>query len=76
MRLAKLSAKEQALLRQSKDNSDDLVNLERQAFAAMKGVFDDGSGDYLIRRTPGRDFAINLLYDEDYIKAKKNYGAT
>lgn len=70
MRLAGLNVQEKALLRQSQDHSDNLADLERKAFAAMKGVFDDGSGDYLIRRAPDRDFAIDLLYGEDYIKAK------
>ncbi|MDH5553059.1 MAG: hybrid sensor histidine kinase/response regulator, partial [Nitrosomonas sp.] len=70
MRLAELSAQEKALLRQSHENSDELVNLERQAFAAMKGVFDDGSGDFLLRRAPDQEFAIGLLYGEDYIKNK------
>lgn len=64
------SERELELLRQSQLNSDALVNLEKQAFAAMKGLYDDGYGNFTVLRAPDRDFAISLLFGERY-KAEK-----
>lgn len=66
MRREGFSELELELLRQSQKNSDSLVNLEKQAFAAIKGLYDDGYGNYTVSRTPDRDFAINLLFGEHY----------
>ncbi len=65
-----LSEQELDLLRQSQTNSDTLVKLERQAFAAMKGWYDDGHGNFTVQRAPDRNFAISLLFGEHY-KAEK-----
>lgn len=70
MRHEGVSEPELELLRQSQKNSDNLVNLEKQAFAAIKGLYDDGYGNYTVSRAPDRDFAINLLFSEHY-KAEK-----
>ena len=61
-----LSERELTLLRQSQLNSDTLVKLEKQAFYAMKGLFDDGSGNFTVSRAPDRDLAISLLFGEHY----------
>jgi signal transduction histidine kinase len=66
MRHEGFSEPELELLRQSQKNSDNLVNLEKQAFAAIKGLYDDGYGNYTVSRAPDRDFAINLLFGEHY----------
>ncbi|SDQ84893.1 Histidine kinase-, DNA gyrase B-, and HSP90-like ATPase [Nitrosospira multiformis] len=58
------------LLRQSQRNSDNLVNLEKQAFAAIKGLYDDGHGNFTRSHTPDRDFAIDLLFGERYTAEK------
>ncbi|MEK6708123.1 MAG: PAS domain S-box protein, partial [Pseudomonadota bacterium] len=70
MRREGFSKGELDLLRQSQLNSDALVNLEKQAFAAMKGLYDDGYGNFTVLRAPDRDFAISLLFSERY-KAEK-----
>ena len=51
-------------------NSDNLVNLEKKAFAAVKGLYDDGYGNFTVSRTPDRDFAIDLLFGERYTAEK------
>ena len=70
MRRAGFSEQEFKLLRQSQVNSDTLVNLEKQAFAAMKGLYDDGHGNYTVRRAPDREFAIGLLHGKRYVAEK------
>lgn len=62
--------KEFSLLRKSQSRSDTLVHLERQAFAAMKGLFDDGDGNFTIKGKPNRAFATNLLFSPQYNEAK------
>jgi len=59
-----------ALLHESQAQSDALVALERQAFAAMKGLFADASGAYTLHRAPDPRLANNLLYSERYVDAK------
>ncbi|MBA2660098.1 MAG: HAMP domain-containing protein [Nitrosospira sp.] len=70
MRREGFSERELDLLRQSQKNSDNLVNLEKQAFAAIKGLYDDGYGNFTVPRAPDRDFAIDLLFGERYITEK------
>jgi signal transduction histidine kinase/DNA-binding response OmpR family regulator len=65
-----ISAQELELLRESQANSDGLVNLEKEAFAAMKGLYDDGHGNFTVKRKPDRDFALGLLYGDRYINEK------
>ena len=57
MRREGFSERELDLLRQSQKNSDNLVNLEKQAFAAIKGLYDDGYGNFTY---PARLTAISL----------------
>lgn len=64
------SERELQLLQQSQRDSDNLVNLEIQAFAAVKGLYDDGYGNFTLSRAPDRNFAINLLYGDRYIAEK------
>ena len=66
MRREGFSQEEFALLQEAKESSDRLVNVEKQAFAALKGLYDDGKGNFTVRRAPNRDFAINLLFGERY----------
>ena len=70
MRREGFSERELDLLQQSQKNSDNLVNLEKQAFAAIRGRCQDQSGSYTISCPPDRDFAIDLLFGERY-KAEK-----
>lgn len=65
-----LSRDEAALLEKSLQLSDQLVKLERQAFAAMKGLYDDGKGNFTVHGRPDRELAIKLLFGERYIAEK------
>ena len=71
MRKEVLSDRELHLLEESQANSDELVSLEKQAFAAMKGLYDDGQGNYTLHKKPDREFAIQLLFGSRY-SAEKN----
>lgn len=64
------SNEELALLQAAKENSDWLVQVEKKAFAAMKGLYDDGKGNFTIRRKPDRNFATRLLFGEPYDAGK------
>ncbi|KIO48874.1 ATP-binding protein [Nitrosospira sp. NpAV] len=64
------SDQEFTLLKESKENSDNLVLLEKRAFAAMKGLYDDGQGNFTVRRAPDREFAMDLLFGERYVAKK------
>ncbi|WP_052494109.1 ATP-binding protein [Nitrosospira sp. NpAV] len=70
MRREGFSKRELDLLQQAQKNSDNLVSLEKQAFAAIKGLYDDGHGNFTVSRAPDRGFAISLLFGERY-KAEK-----
>ena len=70
MRKEGLSDSELHLLKESQENSDDLVRLEKQAFAAIKGLYDNGQGGYTISQKPDREFAINLLFGDRYSSEK------
>ena len=64
------SAQEIALMRKAKASSDELTKLEKQAFAALNGLYDDGHGNLVIHRVPSREFAIDLLFSQRYIAGK------
>lgn len=70
MREMGFTEKEFSLLRKSQNRSDTLVRLERQAFAAMKGLFDDGNGNFTVKGKPDRVFATNLLFSPQYNEEK------
>ena len=70
MRKEGLSDTELHLLEESQANSDDLVRLEKQAFAAMKGLYADGQGNYTLHQKPDREFAVNLLFGDRYSSEK------
>jgi signal transduction histidine kinase/ActR/RegA family two-component response regulator len=70
IRLAGFNDEDYALLQESMANSEKLVHLERQAFAAMKGFYDDGKGNFTVRRAPNREYAISLLSSDRYIAEK------
>lgn len=70
MRREGFSDEEFKLLEESKENSDGLVRLEKQAFAAMKGLYDDGQGNLTVRRAPDREFAMELLFGKRYVASK------
>ena len=51
-------------------NSDKLVKTEMTAMNAVNGLFDDGSGNFTVKKKPDRDMAIRIMFDEEYLKAK------
>jgi signal transduction histidine kinase/CheY-like chemotaxis protein len=70
LRQENFNDEEFALLQEAKENSDRLAKVEKEAFAALKGLYDDGRGNFTVRRAPDRKFAISLLFGERY-SAKK-----
>jgi len=70
MRREHFTDEEFALLKESQANSDHLVNMEQRAFAAMKGLYDDGRGNYTLKRSPDSAYAVNLLFSEKYSDEK------
>lgn len=66
MRRAGFTADEFALLRQAQANSDGLVQLEVKAMNAVKGKFDDGSGNYSKQGEPDFKLARELMHSSQY----------
>lgn len=64
------SEQEIALMRKAKVNADKLVGLEKQAIEALSGLYDDGHGNFTIHHAPDREFAIDLLFGEQYTARK------
>ncbi len=58
------------LLQQAKLNSDELVQLERIAFAAMKGLFANRSGELTRQGSPNQKMAMDILHGRKYLEAK------
>ena len=65
-----LTDEEYQLLRQSKFNSDKLIELERIAFAARKGIFVDENGALTRQGPVNQQMALDLLHGEEYHAAK------
>lgn len=70
MRREGFTEREFALLRQSQANSDKLATMEKQAFAALKGLYDDGHGNLTVRGAPKQGYAARLLFSEKYFDEK------
>jgi len=58
-------------LQESEKNSNDLVNLEVEAFNAMIGLFKDSNGTYSIKKAPNQQLAISLMNSDAYDLAKE-----
>lgn len=59
-------------LSQAQANSDGLVGLEVKAMNAVKGLFDNGSGQYTVNKDPDFKLARELMHSNDYHKFKAN----
>ena len=70
MRRVGFTDAELAKLTSAQQFSDALVETERAAMNAMKGVFDDGTGRYALRGAPDRELASRLMNDEAYHRNK------
>jgi len=51
-------------------NSDGLVKAETIAMNAMKGLFDDGNGNFTIKKDPDSKMANDLMNNEAYFQTK------
>ena len=58
-------------LQTSENNSNDLVNLEVEAFNAMVGLFKDSDGKYTIKDSANQQLAISLMNSQEYDLAKE-----
>lgn len=67
---AGITSDEFAKLKEAQNHSDDLVNLERIAMNAVKGRFDDGTGNFSRVAAPDRAMAMSLLQGNRYYAAK------
>ncbi|MCV6614245.1 MAG: methyl-accepting chemotaxis protein, partial [Cellvibrionaceae bacterium] len=57
-------------LAEAQANSDGLVGLEVKAMNAVKGLYDDGSGNYSVKGTPDFAMARDLLHSNTYHSEK------
>lgn len=64
------TATELAKLREAESQSNELVQSERVAFNAMKGVFQDSTGQFNLKGAPDSELARRILHDEKYHQAK------
>ncbi|WP_053005668.1 ATP-binding protein [Kiloniella spongiae] len=65
-----VSKKEQEFLEVAKSNSDDLVFLERKAFAALNGLFTDDKGNLTRKAAPDPQLSADILFSDAYHNAK------
>ena len=55
---------------EAQNNSDGLVKTENVAMHAVKGLFDDGTGSFTIKRKPDREMANRIMNDEAFYRNK------
>ena len=61
---------ELAKLNEAQSNSDALVRTETIAMNAVKGLFDDGTGQFTKKGKPDFPLAIRIMHDQQYHKDK------
>jgi signal transduction histidine kinase/CheY-like chemotaxis protein/CHASE3 domain sensor protein len=57
-------------LQESQENSDVLVTTEIIAMNAIKGLYDDGNGNYVKKGGPDFEMARRIMYDEQFHRQK------
>lgn len=65
-----ITSREMVKLQEALGHSDSLAEMEKRAFAAMKGLFVDDHGKFTIDGDPNPEFALKLLYSNRYHSAK------
>jgi PAS domain S-box-containing protein len=65
-----ITQNEFAKLIEAEGNSNALVRTEETAMNAVKGRYDDGTGEFTKHGEPNRAWAIKILYDEAYHREK------
>lgn len=66
MRREGITEEEISLLREAQAHSDHLGLKEKKAFAAVKGLFDDGRGGFTKKGAPDQALAMSLLFSREY----------
>lgn len=61
-----------AKLKESEENSNSLVTTETIAMNAVKGLFDDGRGNYTRNAEPDPEMARRIMFDQNYHQNKAN----
>jgi methyl-accepting chemotaxis protein len=61
---------ELAKLQEAQKNSDALVWTETVVMNAVKGLFDDGTGKFVVKREPDMEMARRLMHDQTYHNEK------
>jgi hypothetical protein len=61
---------ELAKLKEAENHSNDLVQSERIAFNAIKGLFPDPTGQFTVKGAPDPELARRILHDGKYHAAK------
>ena len=61
---------ELAKLEEAEDHSNELVQSERIAFNARKGLFRDSTGQFTVKGAPDPELARRILHDAHYHEAK------
>ncbi|HYH19505.1 MAG TPA: methyl-accepting chemotaxis protein [Azospirillum sp.] len=70
MKRAGFTDAEFSKLKQAQANSDGLVGLETKAMNAVKGLFDDGTGKYTVKKAPDFELARTIMHSPEYHKYK------
>ncbi|OEC52140.1 hypothetical protein A9G05_22465 [Pseudomonas sp. ENNP23] len=70
MKAAGFTPEEFAKLQEAQANSNDLVQTEVKAMSAVKGLFADSTGNYVVKGEPDLALARDLLHSKDYHRYK------
>ncbi len=65
-RLGGFTAAEMTKLQEAQNNSDALVWTETIVMNAVKGLYDDGTGNFVVRGEPDMELARRLMHDSTY----------
>ncbi len=57
-------------LKDAENNSNDLVTTETIAMNAVKGLYDDGTGNYRVKKEPDLEMARRIMFDDKYHQDK------
>ncbi len=66
MKEAGFTEKELAKLKEAEDNSNALITTQTIAMNAVKGLYDNGKGEYVIHNDPDLDMARRIMFDKKY----------
>ncbi len=66
MKDAGFSKQEFNFIAQAAANSDALVHTETVAMNAIKGLYDDGNGNFTVQKTPNKHLAMEMMHDVAY----------